>query len=72
MKQEIGTFCIVGPTGPTELYYSLTRTRAHKVIITFTRSSRSKARVLLVFLNKIKLLRWTGCRISPGPGVFSA
>lgn len=72
MKQEIGTFGIIGPGGPANLYYSLTRTRAHKAIITFTRSTWSKTGVSLVFLNELKRLRWTGCRISPGPGIFSA
>lgn len=72
MKREIGTFGIVGPGGPANLYYSLTRTRARKDIITFCRSTWSKTGVLRVFLNKIIDLRWTRCRISPGPSALAA
>ena len=62
----------IGQTGQTELYYSLTRTRAHKAIITFTLSSLSKTDELRVFLNKLIGLRWTDCRIPVCPSVFSA
>lgn len=69
---EIGEMSSVGQGGQANLYYSLTRTRAHKAIITFTLSSLSKTGVLRVFLNKLIGLRWTGCLISPCPSVFSA
>ena len=62
----------VGQTGQTELYYSLTRTRAHKAIITFTLSSLSKTGILRVFLNKFIGLRWTDCRVSVCPSALAA